>query len=58
MANPRDTLRQLASFGTLDDPQIALQLSTGLGGFLSRWKAESLEFVAAGGAELRFIEGP
>lgn len=58
MPNPRDTLRQLASFGTLDDPQIAVQLSTGLAGFLSRWESESLAFIAAGGAELRFVEGP
>lgn len=58
MPNPRDTLRQLASFGTLDDPQIAVRLSTGLTGFLSRWESECLSFVAAGGAELRFVEGP
>src|SRR3954463_13832233 len=57
MPNPRDTLRQLASFGTLDDPEMAIRLSTGLTDFLSRWESECLSFVAAGGAELRFVEG-
>jgi len=54
----RDILHRLAQHGTLDDPEVATHLSTGLAGFLSRWKDEVLPFVAAGGAELRFIEGP
>lgn len=58
MKNPRDALRQLAANGTLDEPQIAASLSTGLTGFLSRWESEILSFIATGGAELRFVEGP
>jgi len=54
----RDILHRLAQYGTLDDPEVAAQLSTGLAAFLARWKEEVLPFVAAGGAELRFIEGP
>lgn len=56
--NPHDSIRQLASFGTLDDREISMRLSTGLDGFLERWRKESLPFIAAGGAELRFVEGP
>jgi len=64
MANPddtqryRDILHRLAQNGTLDDPEVAARLSTGLDGFLTRWEREVLPFVAAGGAELRFVEGP
>jgi len=64
MSNPtdnqrfRDILHRLAQYGTLDDPEVAANLSTGLGVFLTRWKEEVLPFIAAGGAELRFIEGP
>ena len=64
MANPNDTqrfrdiLHRLAQNGTLDDPEVAARLSTGLDGFLTRWEREVLPFVAAGGAELRFVEGP
>src|SRR4051812_44313790 len=54
----RDILQRLAQYGTLDDPEVAVRLSTGLGGFLARWEREVLTFVAAGGAELRFVEGP
>jgi hypothetical protein len=54
----QDILHRLAQYGTLDDPEVAANLSTGLNAFLSRWKDEVLPFVAAGGAELRFIEGP
>jgi len=54
----RDILHRLAQYGTLDDPEVAAYLSTGLTAFLARWKEEVLPFVAAGGAELRFIEGP
>lgn len=54
----RDILHRLAQYGTLDDPEVAAHLSTGLTAFLARWKEEVLPFVAAGGAELRFIEGP
>lgn len=54
----RDILHRLAQHGTLDDPEVALRLSTGLDGFLKRWESEVLPFVAAGGAELRFVEGP
>lgn len=58
MANPSDSLRQLASFGTLDSPEVAARLSTGLGAFIARWKKETLPFLLSGGAELRFVEGP
>jgi hypothetical protein len=64
MANPddtqryRDILHRLAQNGTLDYPEVAARLSTGLEGFLTRWEREVLPFVAAGGAELRFVEGP
>lgn len=58
MPNSLDILRQLAAYGTLDDPEVAARLSVGLGGFLTRWERETLTFVAAGGAELRFVEGP
>lgn len=54
----RDTLHRLAQYGTLDDPEVATRLSTGLAGFLKRWEEEVLPFVAGGGAELRFVEGP
>lgn len=54
----RDILHRLAQYGTLDDPEVALRLSTGLDGFLKRWESEVLPFMAAGGAELRFVEGP
>jgi len=54
----RDILNRLAQFGTLDDPEVAARLSTGLAVFLARWEREVLPFVAAGGAELRFVEGP
>lgn len=54
----RDILHRLAQYGTLDDPEVAAHLSTGLTAFLARWKEEVLPFLAAGGAELRFIEGP
>lgn len=54
----RDILQRLAQHGTLDDPEVAARLSTGLSVFLSRWEREVLPFVAAGGAELRFVEGP
>jgi hypothetical protein len=54
----RFILQRLAQYGTLDDPEVALRLSTGLDGFLRRWASEVLPFVAAGGAELRFVEGP
>lgn len=54
----RDILQRLAQYGTLDDPEVAARLSTGLTTFLSRWEREVLPFVAAGGAELRFVEGP
>ena len=54
----RDILNRLAQHGTLADPGVAERLSTGLAGFLKRWEAEVLPFVAAGGAELRFVEGP
>lgn len=53
-----DILRQLATYGTLDDPQVAVRLSVGLSEFVSLWERETLPFVAAGGAELRFVEGP
>jgi hypothetical protein len=64
MTNPltaqesRHILQRLAQYGTLDDPQIAFRISAGLTGFLSRWEREVLPFVSAGGAELRFVEGP
>jgi hypothetical protein len=54
----RDILQRLAQYGTLDDPEVAFRLATGLEGFLARWEREVLPFVAAGGAELRFVEGP
>ncbi len=54
----RDILQRLAQYGTLDDPEVAARLSTGLTGFLTHWEREVLTFVAAGGAELRFVEGP
>jgi hypothetical protein len=54
----RDILNRLAQFGTLSDAEVAERLSTGLAGFLGRWEREVLPFVAAGGAELRFVEGP
>lgn len=54
----RDILNRLAQFGTLSDAEVAERLSTGLAGFLGRWEQEVLPFVAAGGAELRFVEGP
>jgi len=54
----RDILQRLAQHGTLDDSEVAARLSTGLTHFLSRWEREVLTFVAAGGAELRFVEGP
>lgn len=58
MSTPSDSLRQLASFGTLDSAEIAARLSSGLGPFITRWQKETLPFLLAGGAELRFIEGP
>ncbi len=58
MQNPRDFLRRLAQHGLLDLPEVAARLSTGLEGFLARWERETLPFLAAGGSELRFVEGP
>ncbi len=58
MSNPNDSLRQLASFGTLESPEIAARLSTGLESFIARWQKETLPFLLSGGAELRFVEGP
>lgn len=52
-----DHLQRLASYGTLDDPILACRLSAGLESTLRRWETESLPFIAAGGAELRFVEG-
>jgi hypothetical protein len=54
----RDILHRLAQYGTLGDAEVAERLSTGLAGFLKRWETEVLPFVAAGGAELRLVEGP
>jgi len=54
----RDILHRLAQNGTLSDPEVANRLSTGLTRFLQRWEGEVLPFVTAGGAELRFVEGP
>mgnify|MGYP002078439468 CR=1 FL=1 len=42
----------------LDVPEVAARLSTGLDGFVARWERETLPFLAAGGSELRFVEGP
>ncbi len=58
MQAARDILRRLAQHGVLDGPEAATRLSTGLEGFLSRWERETLPFLAAGGSELRFVEGP
>lgn len=54
----RDILRRLAQHGVLDVPEVAARLSTGLDAFLARWEQETLPFLAVGGAELRFVEGP
>jgi hypothetical protein len=54
----QDILQRLAQYGTLDDPEVAFRLSAVLEGFLNRWECEVLPFIAAGGAELRFVEGP
>lgn len=58
MSHARDILRRLAQHGVLDVPEAAVRLSTGLDGFVSRWERETLPFLAAGGSELRFVEGP
>jgi len=58
MNEARDILRRLAQYGVLDVPEVAARLSTGLDGFVARWERETLPFIAAGGSELRFVEGP
>jgi len=58
MQHMRDILRRLAQHGLLDVPEVAARLSTGLEAFLARWERETLTFLAAGGSELRFLEGP
>lgn len=58
MNDARDSLRRLAQHGVLDVPEASVRLSTGLDGFVSRWERETLPFLAAGGSELRFVEGP
>lgn len=58
MNDARDILRRLAQHGVLDVPEVAARLSTGLDGFVERWKRETLSFLATGGSELRFVEGP
>jgi hypothetical protein len=58
MNDARDILRRLAQHGVLDVPEVAVRLSTGLDGFVSRWERETLPFLSAGGSELRFVEGP
>ncbi|HMO65292.1 MAG TPA: DUF2791 family P-loop domain-containing protein, partial [Verrucomicrobiota bacterium] len=58
MNDTRDILRRLAQHGVLDVPEVAARLSTGLDGFVARWERETLPFLAAGGSELRFVEGP
>ena len=57
MNHARDILRRLAQHGVLDVPEAAVRLSTGLDGFVARWQRETLPFLAAGGSELRFVEG-
>lgn len=52
-----DALRQLAANGTISDAEVAMQISVGLDGFKKRWTDEILPFIAAGGSELRFVEG-
>ncbi len=58
MNDARHILRRLAQHGVLDVPEVAARLSTGLEAFLTRWESEVAPFLAAGGAELRFVEGP
>jgi len=58
MSHAHDILRRIAQHGVLDVPEVAALLSTGLDGFVSRWERETLPFLAAGGSELRFVEGP
>lgn len=58
MSHAHDILRRIAQHGVLDVPEVAARLSTGLDGFVSRWERETLPFLAAGGSELRFVEGP
>jgi hypothetical protein len=53
----RDALRQLAANGTISDSEVAMEISVGLDGFRKRWTDEILPFIAAGGSELRFVEG-
>ena len=48
---------QLAANGTISDPEVALEISVGLERFCGMWTNEILPFIAAGGSELRFLEG-
>lgn len=50
-------LRQMAANGTISDSEVAFEISVGLEGFCKMWKDEILPFIAAGGSELRFVEG-
>lgn len=50
-------LMQLAANGTISDPEVALEISVGLERFCGMWANEILPFIAAGGSELRFLEG-
>jgi hypothetical protein len=56
-ARKRDALRKLAANGTISDSEVAMEISVGLDGFRTRWTDEILPFIAAGGSELRFVEG-
>ena len=52
-----ESLRQLATSGTISDSEVAHKISVGLDGFCTMWTEEVLPFIAAGGSELRFVEG-
>ena len=58
MSVTRDDLISLASYGIPPNESVAEELSVALGGFISSWKKETLPFIQAGGAELRFLEAP
>jgi len=56
--DPRECLARLTSTGTPPDAETALRISVGLDERISRFRNETLPFIAAGGAELQFVFAP